>query len=605
MNNIKDIKYLNKDFSDFRAGLVEFAKNYFPDSYNDFSETSPGMMLIEMASYVGDVLSFYQDTQLQETFLPYSKNESTLYDLAYLTGYRPKVTAVSETEVEFRQTVDAVLSGSRYIPNWNQAAFISENAILAANTDTGTTFLTTRAVNFRVSSSYDPTQVLLAELDVNSIPISFTLVKRVPVYSGDIQTQTFTIGSVEKFLTLELEDVNIVNIVDIHDSDENRWYEVPYLGVDQVYVDTVNTGQDRAISPNILEVITSPYRFVSRVKSPTLLEIQFGSGVSGTNDSTFIPDYRFVGEGTPAKISRVDTLYNPLNFLGNKAYGLAPNNTTLTVRYVTGGGVAANVDANTITSVRSATISTTGSDSSKLSTITVINQRPAVGGRDKDSVVELKQNIRQSFSEQLRAVTKQDYVVRALSMPSKYGNIAKAFITQENVHRGAQRENALAMDLYVLCYNNNKHLINATDTVRDNLKTYMSKYMVATDSLNILDAFVINIGVLYDLITRPGFSARDVLERCNKQLISYFDISNWSIGQTINTSNLYTLLDKVEGVQTVQNIRFENKVGGTYSEYEYDIPGATRSGVLYPSYDPMIFEVKFPTIDIKGRVITL
>lgn len=605
MNNIKDIKYLNKDFSDFRAGLVEFAKNYFPDSYNDFSETSPGMMLIEMASYVGDVLSFYQDTQLQETFLPYSKNESTLYDLAYLTGYRPKVTAVSETEVEFRQTVDAVLSGSRYIPNWNQAAFISENAILSANTDTGTTFLTTRAVNFRVSSSYDPTQVLLSELDINSIPISFTLVKKVPVYSGDIQTRTFTIGSVEKFLTLELEDVNIVNIVDIHDTDENRWYEVPYLGVDQVYVDTVNTGQDRAISPNILEVITSPYRFVSRVKSPTLLEIQFGSGVSGTSDSSFIPDYRFVGEGTPAKISRVDTLYNPLNFLGNKAYGLAPNNTTLTVRYVTGGGVAANVDANTITSIRSATISTTGSDSSKLSTITVINQRPAVGGRDKDSVVELKQNIRQSFSEQLRAVTKQDYVVRALSMPSKYGNIAKAFITQENTHRGAQRENALAMDLYVLCYNNNKHLINATDTVRDNLKTYMSKYMVATDSLNILDAFVINIGVLYDLITRPGFSARDVLERCNKQLISYFDISNWSIGQTINTSNLYTLLDKVEGVQTVQNIRFENKVGGTYSEYEYDIPGATRSGVLYPSYDPMIFEVKFPQIDIKGRVITL
>lgn len=605
MNNIKDIKYLNKDFSDFRAGLVEFAKNYFPDSYNDFSETSPGMMLIEMASYVGDVLSFYQDTQLQETFLPYSKNESTLYDLAYLTGYRPKVTAVAETEVEFRQTVDAVLSGSRYIPNWNQAAFISENAILTANTDTGTTFLTTRAVNFRVSSSYDPTQVLLSELDINSIPISFTLVKKVPVYSGDIQTQTFTVGSVEKFLTLELEDVNIVNIIDIHDSDENRWYEVPYLGVDQVYVDTVNTGQDRAISPNILNVIISPYRFVSRVKSPTLLEIQFGSGISGTNDSTFLPDYRFVGEGTPAKISRVDTLYNPLNFLGNKAYGLAPNNTTLTVRYVTGGGVAANVDANTITSVRSATISTTGTDSTKLSTITVLNPTPAVGGRDKDSVVELKQNIRQSFSEQLRAVTKQDYVVRALSMPSKYGNIAKAFITQENVHRGAQRENALAMDLYVLCYNNNKHLVNATNTVRNNLKTYMSKYMVATDSLNILDAFVVNIGVLYDVIIRPGFSARDVLERCNRQLISYFDISNWDIGQSINTSNLYTLLDKVEGVQTVQNIRFENKVGGTYSEYQYDIPGATRSGILYTSYDPMIFEVKFPTIDIKGRVITL
>lgn len=605
MNHTKDIKYLNKDFLDFKSGLVEFAKNYFPDSYNDFSETSPGMMLIELASYVGDVMSFYQDVQLQETFLPYSKNESTLYDLSYLTGYRPKVTSVSETEVEIRQTVDAVSSGSTYIPNWNQAAAIAENAQLAANTDKELSFITTRAVDFRLSSSFDPTRVLLSEVDGGGIPISFVIIKKVPVYSGEIQTQTFTVGTVEKFLTIELDNVNIVNILNINDANGNKWYEVPYLGLDEIYVDTVNTGQDRSLSPNILETITSPYRFVSRVKSPTVLEIQFGSGVAGTSDSGLIPDYRFVGEGTNSKISRIDTLYNPLNFLGNKAYGLAPNNTTITVQYVVGGGVISNVDANTITKIKSATITTTGNDSSKLTTITVINPKPAIGGRDKDSVVELKQNIRQSFSEQLRAVTKQDYVVRALSMPAKYGNIAKAFVTQENIHRGVQRDNSLAMDMYILCYNNNKHLVNASNTVRDNIKIYMSKYIMATDSLNILDAFVVNIGILYDIVTRPGYSSRDVLDRCNRQLVSYFDTSNWNIGQSVSTSNIYTLLDKVEGVQTVQNIRFENKVGGTYSEYEYDMLGATKDGVLYPSYDPMIFEVKFPQIDIKGRVITI
>ena len=605
MNHTKDIKYLNKDFLDFKSGLVEFAKNYFPDSYNDFSETSPGMMLIELASYVGDVMSFYQDVQLQETFLPYSKNESTLYDLSYLTGYRPKVTSVSETEIEIRQTVNAVASGSTYIPNWNQAAAIAENAQLVANTDKELSFITTRAVNFRLSSSFDPTQVLLSQVDGGGIPISFVIIKKVPVYSGEILTQTFTVGTVEKFLTLELDNVNIVNVLDINDSNGNKWYEVPYLGLDEVYVDTVNTGQDRSLSPNVLQTITSPYRFVSRVKSPTILEIQFGSGVAGTSDSGLIPDYRFVGEGTNSKISRIDTLYNPLNFLGNKAYGLAPNNTTITVRYVVGGGVLSNVDANTITRIKSATITTTGNDSSKLTTITVINPKPAIGGRDKDSVVELKQNIRQSFSEQLRAVTKQDYVVRALSMPAKYGNIAKAFVTQENIHRGVQRENSLAMDMYILCYNNNKHLVTASTTVRNNIKTYMSKYMMATDSLNILDAFVVNIGVLYDIVTRPGYSSRDVLDRCNRQLLSYFDTSNWNIGQSVSTSSIYTLLDKVEGVQTVQNIKFENKVGGTYSEYEYDMLGATKDGVLYPSYDPMIFEVKFPQIDIKGRVITI
>jgi hypothetical protein len=605
MNQIKDIKYLSKDFSDFKSGLVEFAKNYFPDSYNDFSETSPGMMLIEMASYVGDVLSFYQDVQLQETFLPYTKNESTLYDLAYLTGYRPKVTAVSETEVEIRQVVDAVLSGGVYRPNWNQAALISENSQLVTNTSTVVSFLTTRPVDFTLSSSYDPTQVLLSEIDNSGNPVTFTLVKKVPVYSGDIATKTFSVGSVEKFLTLDIEDTNIVGILDIHDSNSNKWYEVPYLGLDQVYVDTANTGQDRSLAPNTLGVITSPYRFVSRVKSPNILQVQFGSGISGTNDTGLIPDYRFVGEGTPSKISRVDTLYNPLNFLGNKAYGLSPNNTTLTVRYIIGGGVISNVESNTITRLKSGTVVSTGSDSSRLQSISYTNPNSALGGRDKDTVDELKQNIRESFSEQLRAVTKQDYVVRALSMPAKYGNIAKAYITQENIHRGTTRENALSLDLYVLCYNINKHLTTASSTVKNNLKTYMSKYMLGTDSLNILDAFVINIEVLYDIIIRPGFSTRDVLERCNRELVSFFDTKNWSIGQSINTSNIYTLLDKVEGVQTVQNISFINKVGGNYSNYEYDIPGATKSGIVYPSYDPMIFEVKFPQTDIKGRVITL
>jgi hypothetical protein len=604
MNQRKDIKYNNKDFTDLKRGLVEFSKNYFPDTYNDFSEASPGMMLIEMASYVGDVLSFYQDIQLQETFLPYSKNESTLYDLSYLTGYRPKVTAVSETIIEVRQKVDALLSGGVYKPNWNQAAIVYENAEIVANTRNAVPFLTARKIDFTLSSSYDQTQVLLSQLDSGGTPVEFTLVKQVPAYSGEIVTKTFTLGNAEKFLTLTIEDTNVINILDINDSNGNKWYEVPYLGLDQVYVDTDNLGESRTIAPNILEVVESPYRFVTRVKSATSLEIQFGSGVSGISDDDLIPDYNYVGEGTPSKISKIDSLYNPLNFLGNKSYGISPNNTTLTVRYIRGGGVVANVESNTINRLKSATVSTAGTDSTKLDTITYNNLNPAMGGRDKDSVEELKQNIRDSFSEQLRAVTKQDIIVRTLSTPAKYGNIAKAYITQENVHRGISRENSLAMDLYVLCYNLNNNLVMAPQVVKDNLKKYLSKYLMATDSVNILDAFVVNVEILYDIIPRPGYSSRDVIDRCNSVVAKYFDIKNWNIGQSINLSNIYTVLDKVEGVQTVTNIQFRNKVGGNYSEYEYDIKGATKNGIVYTSYDPMIFEVKYPNLDIKGRIIT-
>jgi hypothetical protein len=605
MNQIKDIKYLNKDFTDFKQSLIEFSKNYFPDTYNDFSEASPGMMLIEMASYVGDVLSFYQDIQLQETLLPYTSNESTLYDLSYLTGYRPKVTSVSEAVVEVRQTVDAVLVSGRYRPNWNQAAVVYENAQLYTNTRNSIPFLTTRKIDFTLSSSYDPTQVLLSQVDGSGTPTEYTIIKRVPVYSGEIVSKTIEVGSSEKFTTLTVEDSNIVNVLDVYDDNSNRWYEVPYLGLDQVFVDTDNVGGSRSIAPSILGTIETPYRFVTRVKSPNAIDIQFGAGVSGISDQALIPDYRYVGEGTPSKVSRIDTLYNPINFLGNKAYGLAPSSTNLTVRYVKGGGVAANVESNTITKLRSATIVSAGTDATKLNNISYTNPSPAYGGRDKDSIEELRQNIRDSFSEQLRIVTKQDYVVRALSMPSRYGNIAKAFVTQENITRGNSRENTLAMDLYVLCYDLNSNLVSAPQVVKDNLKNYMSKYTMATDSVNILDAFIVNIELLYDIITRPGYSTRDVIARCNSTLTTYFDIKKWNVGQSINISNIYTLLDKVDGVQTVQNIKFNSKIGGGYSQYEYDLAGATRNGILYPSYDPMIFEIKYPSTDIKGRAITL
>lgn len=604
MNQTKDIKYLNKDFTDFKNGLVEFSKNYFPDTYNDFSEASPGMMLIEMASYVGDVLSFYQDIQLQETFLPYTKNERTLYDLSYLTGYRPKVTAVSETTIEVRQRVDAILSGGAYKPNFNQAAIIYENAQLIANTRLSTPFLTSRKVDFTVSSSFDQTQVLLSQLDSGGTPVEFTLVKQVPAFSGEVVTKTFTVGNAEKFLTITVEDGSIVNILDIHDSNGNKWYEVPYLGLDQVFIDTDNLGEGRSIAPNILEIVESPYRFVSRVKSENQLEIQFGSGVAGVLDNDLIPDYNFVGEGTNSKISKIDTLYNPLNFLGNKSYGLSPSNTVLTVRYIKGGGVLSNVESNTINKVREAIVAPAGTDSTKLDTITYNNNTPAAGGRDRDTVEELKQNIRESFSEQLRAVTKQDLIVRTLSTPSKYGNIAKAFITQENVHRGTSRENSLAMDMYVLSYDINNNLIQAPQVVKNNLKNYLSKYLMATDSINILDAFVVNIEILYDIIIRPGYSSRDVIDRCNNRLTKYFNIKNWNIAQPIHIANITTLLDKIEGVQTVTNIQFKNKVGGNYSEFEYDIKGATKNNIVYTSYDPMIFEIKYPNLDIKGRVIT-
>ena len=599
MAELRDIKYINKDFSDFRGQLIEHAKNYFPDTYNDFSVSSPGMMFIEMASYVGDVLSFYQDTQLQETFLTHAKDPKNLFNLAYSMGYRPKVTGVSEVELTLEQLVGV---DGNYNPDWSSAANINANAVFKSTDISQTSFFVDKPVDFTFSSSFDPTEVIITSLDGSDRPSQYKLSKKVKAFSAEIKSKTFTINNIEKFKTITLSDTNIVGILDITDS-EGTWYEVPFLGQDTVYEDSSNTNSDSNLAPYVLSVKKVPKRFVTRFLSNGDLQVQFGAGTLSSDDSVILPDATTVGSATNQGVSRLYHAYDPSNFLYSKSYGIAPTS-DLTVRYLKGGGVSANVPANTITQVSTIAGSNTG-------TVTVNNEIPAEGGRDGDTVEELRENSLRSFNEQGRAVTLQDYTVRALALPGKYGSVAKAFATQDqlvnsNIDTTSIKDNnPLSVALYVLAYDNDGKLTTATSTMKNNLKTYLSDYIMLTDSVLIKDAYIVNIGVEYEIIIRPNYVSRDVLLACNLKLQDYFKTQKRSINQSINLSDLYRELDKVIGVQTVQKIEINNKVGGKYSQYGYDVKGAIRDNVIYPSYDPCIFEVKYPNADIKGRITTL
>ena len=600
----RDIKYVGRDFTDFKTQLVEYAKNYFPNTYNDFSPTSPGMMFIEMAAYVGDVLSFYQDIQLQETYLQYAKDPSNLYTLAYMMGYRPKITTTSEVDIEVSHLVGA----TNGLPNWTETLSLGAGIQLTANIAGQPRFYIDRPLDFGFSSSYDPTVVVVESIDSNGDPDEFRLTKLVKAYSGTVQTLTETVTTVEKFKTITLTDSNIIGVLSIVDSESNIWYEVPFLGQDTIEVDTTNQSQDNNLVPYSLSLQRVPRRFITRFTSTGDLQIQFGAGITGQDDDILTPDPTNVGLGKVAPISRLKYAYDPTNFLHTESYGLAPSNTTLTITYLTGGGIVANAPANTITTPATPpTVSGTGD----ATTLTFNNPQPAVGGKDGDTVEDIRQNSLRSFNEQGRAVTLQDYTVRALSLPAKYGSIGKVYIIQDQITNSNSTtdaiidSNPLSLSMYTLAYDNNKNLIGTAESLRNNLRTYLSQYMLMTDAINIKDAFVVNIGVNFDIIIRPNFLGRDVLLQCTNALIDYFDITKWNINQPINLSSIYTLLDKVKGVQTVQNIQIVNKTGGTYSQYAYDIEGATRTNIVYPSYDPMIFEVKFPTTDIKGKIVTL
>lgn len=595
----RDIKYTGRDFTDLRSELIEYAKNYFPNTYNDFTPTSPGMMFIEMAAYVGDVLSFYQDMQLQETYLQYAKDPVNLFNLAYMMGYRPKVTTTAEATVEISQLVGAVAGQ----PDWSQALQIGAGVQLSSTTSGQTKFYIDTPVDFTFSSSYDTTDITVESISGTS-PSQFRLTKTRKAYSGEVKTITQQITTAEKFKTITINDANIIGILSITDSNNNIWYEVPFLGQDTVFVDDDNTSSDSNVVPYNLVLQKVPRRFTTRFTSTGQLQIQFGAGITGQSDEILTPDPTNVGLGTSQGISRITYAYDPSNFLYTQTYGLAPSNTTLTINYLVGGGVAANVPANTITNLITNIVDPTNS-------LTFNNPEAATGGKDGDTVEELRQNSLRAFNEQGRAVTLQDYTVRALSLPSKYGSIGKVYVTQDQLTNPNSAtdsiidSNPLSLSLYTLAYDINSNLVQTSPSLKNNLKKYLAEYMTLTDAINIKDAFVVNIEVQYDIIVRPNYLGRDVLLQCNVLLQDYFNIKNWNINQPINISSIYTLLDQIPGVQTVQKIEISNISGGNYSQYAYDISGATRNNVVYPSYDPMIFEVKYPDTDIKGRITTL
>ena len=607
MKEVRDIKYINRDFGDFKNSLVEFAKNYFPDTYNDFSPTSPGMMFIEMAAYVGDVLSFYSDIQLQETFLQHAKNPENLYSLAYTLGYKPKVTTVSEVEIEISQRVAALGALYDLEPNFDQALIIGENARLRSLSPGQPEFLIDKAVDFSFSSSYDPTEVTVASI-AGGNPAEYLLKKKVKAFSGKENTSTVVIGQAEKFKTITISDTDIIGILEVTDSDGNTWTEVPFLGQETVFDESANTEGDSDKVEKKLILKKVPRRFVTRFNSKGNLQLQFGAGISEDDDSVILPNPKNVGVGNKEGVSRIDHSYDPSNFLFSRTYGLAPSNVTLTIKYLTGGGNISNVPANTIT--QQVAVSVSATDDSYASTLAFTNPLAATGGKDGDTVEEIRQNALRSFNEQGRAVTLQDYNVRAQAMPTQFGAVGKTYVTRdESANNEANANlvstNPFALSLYVLAYDNDSKLTYATNNLKKNLRTYLSEYKMLTDTINIKDAFIVNVGINFEVLALPNYTGRQVLLDCVNRLKEYFLTANRDINQPINLARINTILDRVKGVQTVQKVEIVNKVGGNYSDYSYDVKGATRNGVVYPSYDPCIFEVKYPDTDIKGRITTV
>ena len=659
----KEVRYLNKDFTSFKANLIEFAKIYFPNTYNDFNESSPGMMFIEMASYVGDVLSYYVDNQFKESLLSFAEEKRTVYNMAQSFGYKPKLGSPSTGELDVFQTVPAISSGTgeNFVtkPDLRYALEVKSGMQVEGG---GVTFSTVEDCNFKFSSSYDPMEISVYESS-NNIPVTYLLKKSVKIESGNIATEFFSFTNAVKFDRVVLSNPVVTEIISCTDDDGHSWYPVDYLAQDTVFEDVENNSasdpdlaQYADQSPYLLKLLKTSRRFTTFVREDGKTELRFGAGISDSPDEEIVPNPNNVGSSLPGSPSYLNTAFDPSNFLNTKTYGQAPSNTTLTVTYRYGGGVRHNALANSIKSIVSSTVNldSTGlngglADVSRGS-LAVTNPDSTSGGKGAESIIEVKNNTLAYFQTQQRAVTKADYITRVYALPPKYGNIAKAYIVQDTQldpstvapkkkKRRKRREidgkeiinvepakpsvipNPLAMNLYILGFNAARKLTSVNQAVKENIQTYLTQFRMMTDAINIKDAYVINIGVRCNILTKSGYNKEQVILLATEKISNFFNIDRWQIGQPIVIADLAYEISLVDGVAAVvppdeqeQDLGINQKPpliqivnkhlkSSGYSGNLYDIVGATKEGVVYPSMDPSCFEVKFPNIDIEVRVV--
>jgi hypothetical protein len=665
-SDTKNINYIGKDFATFKQNLIDFTKTYFPNTYSDFNEASPGMVFIEQAAAIGDVLSFYQDTQLKESMLSHATERKNVVSLAQSMGYKPKVTSPAITTLTVYQLIPSVYnaqnnSGTNYEADSRFYFKIKAGFEVQSSTNSNVSFITTDAIDF--ANPTDRTIEVYERDAATGTPTQYLVSKKIKAISARENTTGITLGSDTDYPTIQLSETNIIQIVSIADSNNNKYYEVPYLAQESIFVEQPNVNELSQYSgsvPYILEVQKVPRRFSVKINSDNTTEIQFGSGDVNLRDEQILPNTKNIGLGLANSINRLNQGIDPSNFLKTNTFGIAPAGQALTIKYLTGGGIASNVNVGDLTKIQKVEFDDdllaipsgiVGMYNSFKSSIAVENLEPAIGGRGAESIEEIRQNALATFGSQNRAVTKQDYIVRALSLPERYGSVAKVYVSQDgeidnnspasilsspasiaeftnlvdgfkgmsksdiqgelikylSTKKSSLNEvnNPFAINMYVLGYDVNKHLTQINQAVKQNLKTYLGEYRMITDAVNMIDGFIVNIGVDFDVICYSNYNKREVVTNCLVKVQDYFNIDNWTFNKPINISELELILANVEGVMSVPSVKISNLCGGdgNYSPNKYNIDEATRGKIVYPSLDPCIFEVKYPNKDIKGRAL--
>ena len=648
--NTKDVNYLNRDFTSLRQQLIDFTKQYYPQSYKDFSESSPGQIFIEQAAYVGDVLSYYTDQQFFESFIQFAQDRRNIINGAKFLGYKPKVSSASSTIVDVFQLLPAIRTkDNEFYPDERYCLILKPFTRLSSTS--GVNFIIEDSIDFTQDTKFSPREISVYTRDNTGAPQFYLIKKTAKAYSGTLVVKQVSVGEPTPFYSILLNETNVLKIVSIVDNNNNSYYEVDYLAQDTIPIEVDNVPLEnqslspyRSETPKILKYLRTEKRFVTTVNENNQTTIQFGANTENYDNTVIIPNPTNVGVSL-SNLKNLNISLDNTNVLKANSYGTSPSNTTLTITYIIGGGVTSNVnsgDVNKIIAVSYLNDVTALTDSEVIllnnikNSLRVNNTLSATGGDDAESDEEIRQNAILNFSAQNRMVTDDDFLLRVYALPPQLGNIAKAFVqsnlTREVQYNGLlrglvntsnnstvdltplnpldrkkflQSNNPFTNNLYLLGYDTNKNLTQVNPATLQNLVTYLQNYKILTDKINIIDGYIINIGIQFKISVFKGFNKSDVLNACLQSVKDFFLIDNWSFNQPINISQLNFEIMQNEGVQSVTEILVQNLTidDGSYSPIAYNISVATQNNIVYPSKDPSVFEVKYPDIDIKGIVV--
>lgn len=603
IRQFRNRSYLAKDFDSLRANLVQYARLYYPDKIQDFSETSLGGLLLDMAAYTGDVMSFYLDHQYNELNVDTAVETGNIERLIRSAGVPITGAAPATVQIKIFIEVPAVLMDGKYVPSSQALPVIRENSIFTSST--GVNFTLLSEINFskkNIDGEY-VAEIKAGKLNSNGNPVTFTMATTGTCISGTEKTETFSIGGFVPFKTILLSQNNVTDILTVNDSYGNSYYEVNTLADDVVYKNVLNTAEDYNEISEALKVVPAPYRFVSIVdlstRSTTLV---LGGGDDSNIEDDVVPDPSDFAISFPYSKTFSRTSINPLRLLNTKTLGVYSPNSTLTVTYRYGGGLSHNVPSNTVKLISQLLIEFPLQPRLDVinfvrSSIAVTNEKPASGGEDSPSIDDLKQLVPVMKNSQERIVTKEDLLARIYTLPSNFGRVFRAAVRSNET-------NPLSTQLFIISRTPDSKLITSPDTLKENIRKYLNPYRLITDSIDILDAKIANLYFQFDVVVDPSLNHQTVLQSILSKLISQFQTTKFYIDQPIVISDIENLIFMTPGVLSIAKVEFKNVSGKInnrqYSDISFDPKLNLRKGILYPP-EGGIFEFRYPDFDIVGR----